>query len=82
MALITSHPTDLLAYYPVLHSHSNPARWVSDPEFANNPKLASLRNPIGTLCSACFSINALTSDYIQQHLAPDEDNDALREKLA
>lgn len=40
-----------------------------------------MRNPPGILNSACFSLNALTSEYIQRFMSPDRDNDDIRLKL-
>lgn len=80
--LITSHPRELLDSQEIVHSHSHPKLWLEMPEYAHHRKLASVRSPIGTLNSSCFSINALTSEYIQRFVPPEDDNDALRQHLA
>ncbi|MEW5775149.1 MAG: hypothetical protein AB1916_16650 [Thermodesulfobacteriota bacterium] len=82
MALVMSHPCQVLNCDPVVHSHSHPGRWLEHPAFAGHVKLASVRNPAGTVSSACFSINALASEYIQRFLPPERDNDDLRKDLA
>jgi hypothetical protein len=80
--LITRHPRALFESQDVLHTHSHPAHWVSNPAEAGLSAFASQRNPIGTLYSSCFSLNALSSEYLQHFTAPEIDNDELREHLA
>jgi hypothetical protein len=80
--LVTSHPRELLAMDEVVHSHSDPGLWLSHPGFRDYVKFASVRNPIGILNSAVFSLNALASEYIQKFVPPELDNHALREQLA
>lgn len=80
--LITRHPRELLECQDILHTHSHPAFWVTGPEAARRTAFASQRNPIGTIYSSCFSLNALTSEYLQHFVAPEHDNDGLREHLA
>ena len=80
--LITSHPRVALNYYDIVHSHAHPARWVSDPEYRDYQRFASIRHPAGTLASACFSLNALASEYIQRFFSAEEDNDTIRQRLA
>lgn len=80
--VITSHPRQVLRYYDILHSHADPARWAEDPEYRNGQHFASIRHPAGTLASACFSLNALASEYIQRFVPPDADNDMIRQRLA
>jgi len=81
--LVTRHPVGLLAADEVIHSHTGALIWprhVGDaPEF---PLFSSIRNPFGILNSACFSINALTSEYIQRFMPPDVDQNAIRDQLA
>jgi hypothetical protein len=80
--LVTSHPRELLDMDEVVHSHSDPALWLSHPAYRDYAKYASVRNPIGILNSAVFSLNALASEYIQKFVAPELDNHGLREQLA
>ncbi len=80
--LITRHPRALFESEDIPHTHSHPAFWVSDPAASGLTAFASQRNPVGTLYSSCFSINALTSEYLQHFVAPEHDNDGLREHLA
>lgn len=80
--LITSHPYEVLDSCEVVHSHYHTKTWLEHPGYANHIKLASVRNPVGTINSACFSINALTSEYIQRFISPEKDNDELRQHLA
>jgi hypothetical protein len=80
--LITSHPRELLDMDAVVHSHSDPALWLSHPAYRDYAKFASVRDPIGILNSAVFSLNALASEYIQKYVPPELDNHGLREQLA
>lgn len=80
--LVTSHPRELLDMDEVVHSHSDPGRWLAHPAYRDYAKYASVRNPIGILNSAVFSLNALASEYIQKFVPPERDNHALREQLA
>lgn len=80
--LITSHPREVLEYYEILHSHVGPATWIKPIELVRGRHFASMRHPAGTLTSACFSINALASEYIQRFVPAKEDDDLLRQNLA
>jgi hypothetical protein len=80
--LVTSHPRELLDLDEVVHSHSDPGLWLSHPGYRDYLKYASVRNPIGILNSAVFSLNALASEYIQKFVPPALDTHALREQLA
>ncbi len=80
--LVTSHPRELLDMDEVVHSHSDPGLWLSHPGYRDYVKYASVRNPIGILNSAVFSLNALSSEYIQKFVPPELDNHAMREGLA
>lgn len=79
--LITSHPREVLDYYEIIHSHEA-ASWPSHDLTPRNLRFASMRHPVGTLTSACFSINALASEYIQRFVPAECDNDLLRQRLA
>ena len=80
--LVTSHPRELLDMDEVVHSHSDPGLWLEHPAYRDYVKYASVRNPIGILNSAVFSLNALSSEYIQKFVPLDRDNHLLREQLA
>lgn len=80
--LITSHPVAVLDIDDVVHSHADPAWWLEQPDFARHTRHASIRDPAGTVNSACFSLNALASEYIQRFMRRDEDNDRVRQELA
>lgn len=80
--LVTSHPRELLDMDEIVHSHSNPGLWLTHPGYRDYVKYASVRNPIGILNSAVFSLNALSSEYIQKFVPPELDNHTLREQLA
>ncbi|HEX7684653.1 MAG TPA: hypothetical protein VF446_14165 [Trinickia sp.] len=80
--LITSHPREVLDYYHIVHSHVAPERWSAHPGYASHRRVASMRHPAGALASACFSINALASEYIQRFLPPEQDDDLMRQRLA
>lgn len=80
--LLTSHPRQVLGYYDIIHSHAHPRRWVMHSNYGDYGRFASIRHPAGTLASACFSLNALSSEYIQRFVAPEDDNDLIRQRLA
>lgn len=80
--LITSHPREVLDYYEIVHSHVGPERWSAHPGYQNYLRFASIRSPAGALASACFSINALASEYIQRFVPPEQDDDLMRQRLA
>ncbi len=80
--LITSHPKEVLDCHEIVHSHIDPGLWVNHPDYAEYTKFASVRNPIGTLNSSAFSLNALTSEYLQRFLPKEEFNDEIRQDLA
>jgi hypothetical protein len=80
--LVTRHPAALLEVDRIVHSHSGAAAWPELPAFAGHRRFASLRHPFGVLNSSVFSINALTSEYIQRFVAPEDDNDLIRQRLA
>lgn len=80
--LITSHPRELLDMDEIVHSHTHPGVWLTHPGYGDYVKFASVRNPIGILNSAVFSLNALASEYIQKFVPPELDNHGLREQLA
>lgn len=79
--LITSHPLDLLDQYEIVHSHGPFSDWISDDYFRNYNRFASIRNPFGIINSACHSINALASEYIQKFISQ-QDPEKLRIDLA
>ena len=80
--LITTHPSAVMDCYDVIHSHVAPAGWAAAPAYAPLQKFTSLRDPAGTLASACFSLNALASEYIQKFVEKTRDDDGLRQRLA
>jgi len=80
--LIISHPREILDNYEVVHSHYNPELWVRENYYNSYVKFASVRNPVDVVNSSCFSINALTSEYIQKFIPASMDNDELRQHLA
>jgi len=76
------HPREILDNDEIVHSHSHPNLWLSEPAYTDYTKFTSIRNPAGTLNSSIFSINALTSEYIQRFIPEEKDNDNLRQDLA
>lgn len=80
--LIIAHPKETLNYDRIVHSHVYPEVWLEEPSYADFDKFHSIRNPIGILNSSIFSINALTSEYIQRFIPAADDNDSLRQYLA
>lgn len=78
--LLTSHPIKLLDQYEIVHSHGPFNSWLSEPTFKNYDKFASIRNPAGIINSACHSINALASEYMQ--LMDIRDQETVRINLA
>lgn len=81
LSLNVSHPREVLDQDRIVSSHTDPALWVELPQYADYIKFSSVRNPPGILNSACFSLNALTSEYIQRFLPKDRDNDEIRQVL-
>ena len=79
--LITSHPKEVFEYYSVIHSHTAPKLWLEHPYYEPFKKFTSVRNPIGIINSATFSLNAMTSEYIQK-FAANEDENVIRQRLA
>lgn len=79
--LITTHPREVLEYYPVVHSHTAPQFWLKQPYYESFLKFTSIRNPIGIINSASFSLNAMASEYIQKFM-PEASEDVLRQRLA
>lgn len=80
--LVTRHPAALLEADRIVHSHSGAAAWPALPEFTGHRRFASVRHPFSILNSSVFSINALTSEYIQRFVPPEDDNDLIRQRLA
>lgn len=80
--LVTSHPREVLDLDEIVHSHSDPGLWLAHPGYRDYIKYASVRNPLGILNSAVFSLNALSSEYIQRFVPPELDNHGMREQLA
>lgn len=76
---VLSIPKYAMDYYHVIHSHNHPDLWLEDRYYDRHIKFASIRNPIDIINSSVFSLNALTGDYIDNHLH--EDGNAIREKL-
>jgi len=74
-------PKSALEFNQVVHSHYNPKIWVEDSYYEKYLKFASIRNPMGTLNSSLFTINAITSEYITKYMQ-DFDEEDLREKMA
>lgn len=66
----------------IIHSHIQPEAWVRHPYYRDYVKIATVRNPVGIVNSACFSINPLTSEYLQRFLPERSDDDTLRQSLA
>jgi hypothetical protein len=82
ITLITSHPSALLDYHHVVHSHVAPADWLAVPPFSGRQHFASVRHAAGTVTSACFSLNALASEYIQRFVPSEQNDDLLRQRIA
>lgn len=80
--LITSYPREVLETDDVIHSHEDPRRWFRDDYYRECTRYAAVRNPAGTMNSAMFSINAITSEYIQRYVPPEQDNDQIRQDIA
>jgi len=80
--LIVKLPRKLMECDTVVHSHTHPSIWSNLPDFQKHTKFAAVRNPCGALNSAVFSINAISSQYIQLFISPENDNDQLRQHIA
>jgi len=70
--LITSHPLEVLDAYEIIHSHGPFHDWIDSGTFKNYSRFATVRNPLATINSACHSINALASEYIQRNKSSDD----------
>lgn len=77
--LVTSHPRQVLEYDDVVHSHTAPTLWLQQEYYRPFLKFTSIRNPIGIINSACFSLNAMASEYVQNAL-PGESEDHIRQR--
>lgn len=75
--LVTSHPRAVLDYDDVIHSHTAPSLWEQQDGYRTYLKFTSVRNPLGIINSACFSLNAMASEYIQNFI-PGESEDHIR----
>src|SRR5207247_1065249 len=76
---VTSHPREVMEFYPVVHSHTAPELWLKEAYYASFAKFASVRNPIGIINSASFSLNAMASEYLQRSM-PGESEDIIRQR--
>ena len=77
--LVTSHPRKVLEYDAVVHSHTAPQLWLREDYYKAFRKLTSVRNPIGIINSASFSLNAMASQYIQTFM-PGEIEEYIRQR--
>ncbi len=79
LTLIISLPKISLDFHKIPHSHG-PFKFWTNYEL----KFASIRNSLGTINSACHSINAITSQYIQNYYSNlnDEDTELIRKDIA
>lgn len=75
--LVTSHPREVLDHDDILHSHTAPGLWAQQEGYSDRLRFASIRNPLGTINSACFSLNAMASEYIQKFM-PEECEEHIR----
>lgn len=80
--LALSYPVEVADEDNIIHSHIQFKRWPRHPIYSDYVKFATVRNPIGIVNSACFSLNALTSEYLQRFLQDREYDDTLRQELA
>ena len=77
-----AHPRQVGEFTATVHSHYDPPLWVEMREYAEHVKFSPVRNPAGILNSACHSLNALTSEYLQRYFPNDMHNDKFRNDLA
>lgn len=78
--LITQHPLESLLSYEIIHSHGPFSSWLSN-DFSGFSRVASVRHPLGAINSACHSINALASEYLQ--CTPQiDDQESIRKAIA
>ena len=77
---IQYHPRFILDFDDVIHSHVYPRAWLDHPGYQDCIKFTAIRHPIDILHSSVYSINALTSEYIQRHV--DDDPSDIRQELA
>ena len=77
---VYSLPKLVMDFDNVIHSHYEPGIWLEDPYYRDYIKFSSIRNPLDTINSAVFSINALAGEYINRYI--NEDTNAIRDRLA
>lgn len=77
--MVTSHPREVLEHDAVVHSHTAPQLWLEQDYYKDFIKFTSIRNPIGIINSASFSLNAMASEYIQKFL-PEESENYIRQR--
>jgi len=79
MSLIISLPQKYVNHLIIPHSHGPYEPWIK-----KNLRFASIRSPLGTINSACHSINAITSEYLKKFYPEISGHDTkiIREKLA
>ena len=79
LTLIISLPIKVLDSHIVPHSHGPYKHWANYKK-----KFASIRSCTGTINSACHSINAIASEYIQKYYPnlTDQETEKLRVDLA
>lgn len=76
----TSFPREVLEYNDVIHSHLDPPLWLQQKCYENHKMIASVRNPLGVINSACFSLNAMASEYVQKFNNDDLSQDFIRQR--
>ena len=79
--LLTANPIELLDQYEIVHSHGPFSSWLEPTPYIDYQRFASYRNPAAVVNSACHSINALASEYLQL-FGDGEDEHKLRRDLA
>nr|HID58123.1 hypothetical protein [Desulfobacterales bacterium] len=77
---VFSVPKFVMDFDNVVHSHYDPGLWLEDPYYREYLKFSSIRNPLDTINSAVFSINALAGEYINRFV--NQDTNIIRDKLA
>ena len=82
MTINIALPSHLINCHRIPHSHGPLSPWLGKNN--DSPLLHTIRSPAGTINSACHSINAITSEYLQRWF-PDQtetEQETIRNQLA
>lgn len=79
LTMVIFLPKYVIEFLEICNSHYSPALWINDSFYGDHKRFSSIRNPLDCITSAMFSLNALTSEYLQRYNITE--HMPLREKL-